>query len=428
MARDIDYLETLRRAMMGESPDMDAVKPVQDIERPIEVINEQSPERQMAGQVNEERLEDVNEEAMQPAVEPEVQAPQQGLDLNSEYLDLISKYKTQLDAPKEEAGINLADALAGAHNILNYSQGGDFKNIAMDNAAKQAKAQQATKANKLNTMSKLGDLMKGYKTASKKSGRADRWQAIPLVNKDGVTTMHRVNLDTGDKEEIGERGYSTRLKKDPITGEYFNQRDFAQGNLKPLTEKEKGVGAFGDLNPTQRKEMKDLREDFDKETADVRDSYDKIKGLTTKQINLAIKNPISASQLGAQVATIFENGRLTDEDVLRYTKRNGISDRVVDTLANLRDGTITKSKASEIKESLDVFNDILAAQISERALEKAQVMEQAYGIPANDLVKNVYSNYKEPTDVGPHGDIVKRKGKTYKWNPTVGKYQIYKGN
>ena len=96
----------------------------------------------------------------------------------------------------------------------------------------------------------------------------------------------------------------------------------------------------------------------------------------------------------------------------------------------MKGGTISGNKASDIRESLEVLNKILSAQISERALEKAGSMEQNYGIPAHDLVKNIYSNYREGSEKvitakeGKYGRFVTKGGKEYEYNPVKGKYQI----
>jgi hypothetical protein len=211
-------------------------------------------------------------------------------------------------------------------------------------------------------------------------------------------TLLRFNRQTGEFEDTGVKaGEKLKQYRDPKTGEikfYQERSGFAKGQ-EPKEESKEEQTFFETLTPVQRKDLKEVRSSFEKETKDSRASLDKLKGLSEKQIQDAIDNPISASQLGAQVATIFENGRLTDEDVLRYTRRQGIPDRVADSLVKLRAGTISDEKAADIKQSLDVFRAVLQEQITTRAMEKARILENAYGVPSSDVVPLIYPRYDE---------------------------------
>lgn len=232
-------------------------------------------------------------------------------------------------------------------------------------------------------------------------GDTANWRLVTLEDPDtGAPVTYRINPATGAKEAVGTRGFSTRLVKDPITGELIDPRKRLRTDKQEEDAKESkvGKGIFKDLTPNQRKEYNELRKSFDTETKDERASMDKIEGLSTKLAEEALTNPIAASALGAQVASIYESGRLTDEDVARYTRRQGISDRVADTLMNLRKGVITVDKAEDIKQALEVLKQTLETQISGRAMEKAKVMEEIYGIDAQKLVKGIYSNYKKPEE------------------------------
>ena len=126
--------------------------------------------------------------------------------------------------------------------------------------------------------------------------------------------------------------------------------------MKPKTEAEKKSMTFYEkLTKNQRKSVDASEVNFNSETKDVRESASKIAGLTDKQVDLATINDIAAGQIGAQVATIFENGRLTDEDVVRYTRRTAIVSRLKDLTEDMLNGTISKEKAKELKETLKVY-------------------------------------------------------------------------
>lgn len=185
------------------------------------------------------------------------------------------------------------------------------------------------------------------------------------------------------------------------------------------------------LTPKAEDHMTKLRGNFESETKDQRTSHAKIKALTDVQIDLATENEVAAAQLGAAVATIFENGRLTDEDVVRYTKRKSVVSRLQDLTEELSNGTILPEKAKEIKETLEIYKDALNKNISDRAMEKASALSPIANIQPEDLAPLIYGKFEKSKEAqpepstAPHGDQVTKDGKNYKWNPVVGKYQLF---
>lgn len=373
----------LQGEMQGMMPDSQKIpmEPINDIVEADNAPNDQ------------DRLKEMVKEYIKMRQEPQ-RFQDGGLSMEEKRekaLQELENYK-----PKEQklgTGDYLPDVFAGLHNVINYAQGSQQPNLKLNSIESAKKAFEKQEKERKENLEKKVKLYNDFIKGKDKQ----KWGLTTLEDPEtGEPKVFRVNPATGEKEEIGTRGYSNKLIKDPITGNYIDPRTILRGEKLEEKQSEKGKGTFGKLTPNQRKELKDLKSSFEKETLKVRDSYDKIKGLSDKQLELAINNPIAASQLGAQVATIFENGRLTDEDVVRYTRRQGIPDRIADTIINLKNGTISESKASEIKESLKVFEQVLQDQINRRALGKAKSMEENYGIPSKDLVKNVYPDYKAP--------------------------------
>ena len=141
MANDLErYLEELRRQ------NEEVVDPNMSVGAPAsEVDMIQSPQRrEVASEVNEAELEDVNQEAKSPYQETkEEQAP--SFDPNVEYLDLIKRYKEELDAPVKAAeGDEFMNYLTGIGQAASLIQAPGTKKMAAPKYwGDQQKAKQA---------------------------------------------------------------------------------------------------------------------------------------------------------------------------------------------------------------------------------------------------------------------------------------------
>jgi hypothetical protein len=228
------------------------------------------------------------------------------------------------------------------------------------------------------------------------SQKKDQYEILSLFDEDTKTTRYyKYNVNTGEQVEIGQRGYAPKYIDDPKTGDKFHAQT---GDVFDPTHKPgKSISDktyYQKLNPIQRKRYDILRKEFVTETKSVRAMAEKIEGLSTKQIDLAIKNPAAASQIGAQVATIFEEGRLTDEDVVRYTRRKGLPDRIADNILELSKGTISKDKAKDLKETLKVFKEVLYDIVNNKVTEKANVFAMDYGFDPQETATALYPKFK----------------------------------
>jgi hypothetical protein len=212
---------------------------------------------------------------------------------------------------------------------------------------------------------------------------------------------------------------------DPLTGQIIEVRP-GQGNVGVIAggakvqtsdEKESKVSAYQKMNPKERDYLnKDVTQKFQDETKPLRESLAKVDRVAEKATE-AVSNPIAAAQLGAEVATIFENGRLTDEDVLRYTRRKGIEDRFTDALEEAISGKITKEKAKLIQDTLRKYSSSSRELLSKEAHQKAKLFQERSTQPFNihDVSKLIYGDYKPPGSSSTNKTKVKNviTGKTF---------------
>ena len=210
----------------------------------------------------------------------------------------------------------------------------------------------------------------------------DRFQLSTMQNDKGESEVFRVNLDTGEKESLGTKGYAKGYVKDPNSGFLVNKQT---GRLLNLSGDSTNKTFFSALTPVQRSQFSNLRKGFLTESKPMRDAAAKVEGLISKQVDEAMVNSVAANQLGAQVASIYENGRLTDEDVLRYTRRTGIPDRIADMIKDLKHGTISADKAEDIKSALTVLREVVIDQVNTKAKERSDVFSSDWGLPSEDV-------------------------------------------
>lgn len=314
----------------------------------------------------------------------------------------------QPEVPEEDDSLSLLQRLAIAKSGAQIGQsiaGGvsgnfDAKTPALDMLEKFALAKQKAKDKK-----ELGG-----------SRRYQQMVTFDPVKKQNVIKLF--DTSTGETKDLDEvKGFATQFRADPITKELMalspgtstslgnvtgDKRAEQRKELEKLIEKKKEVDSrqvYQSLTPTDRGYVNDTRAEYLTETKDQRESLNKLKGLSELQVDEATTNQIAASQLGAQVATIFENGRLTDEDVLRYTRRQGIVSNLKDYTKLLSSGTIPKDKADEIKQSLRTYQKALKMALRDKALEKSKSLtnklETDYRKSPQVLGELVYSDFNE---------------------------------
>lgn len=248
---------------------------------------------------------------------------------------------------------------------------------------------------------------------------AKRYQQTRVFNpKTGQTEVRLFDTATGEVADPGLiAGYSNRFMTDPRTGEIIGltpstlSQQPAQitkptetevftddkGEIRELTGPQK---TYQNLNPNQRDKVGKLRNELATETKESREALAKLDGLSEKQIDLAANNPMAWSQLGAQTARLFEGGRLTDEDVVRYTRNKQLAARVAQTLNEWFDGTLTDVNANFLKQSLKVYKNVIQDTLSKRAIEKSKSMANIYpDIEPYNIAPMVYGNFNLPLDI-----------------------------
>lgn len=236
-----------------------------------------------------------------------------------------------------------------------------------------------------------------------------------------------INTKTGNeikKEEKVMRSYG-QIYTDPRTKEKFIRNidgSVQKVDAQTATDISKNKKIYNQFAQNERELIDKFTKEFASETKPVRESLSKVERISGKAID-AIDNPIAASQLGAEVATIFENGRLTDEDVKRYTRRLGITDRVEDALQSIYDGTINEEKAKLIQQTLRDYAKNTKLILSKKADEKSRAFQKRavddYKIEnVSPLIYGDYRNvgeerYKSPEVLAPN-EIKRRDKKTGK--------------
>lgn len=174
------------------------------------------------------------------------------------------------------------------------------------------------------------------------------------------------------------RQFQQTTQQGATKGQLISQSEFGSTRRQLLDRKlsaeqqaREGASDFEKLSKVSQDQFKTVESQFLKFTGDAQQQMSKIGGLKTLA-KTAQKSEQAASQLGAQVATMFESGRLTDEDVKRYTRRNALPSRIQDLMLNWTEGTISNTKAADLEIALDAFQGVLTEQVNRGALDAAK--------------------------------------------------------
>lgn len=257
----------------------------------------------------------------------------------------------------------------------------------------------------LNRLESLGKDVKDYQ--------------LTTLERDGIPYIYAVDKNNPEEMiEVGRRGYSPKFKTDPRTKDIIRTRAEgietvkrregpprgevaqamenvdAQGIADPQKQekaKKNEVNIIDKIeNPRQIDRYETFKDRFLKETVDTRTTIEGIKGLKN-QTDKALENEVVSGQLGASVARLFENGRLSNEDVARYTRSFSIPSRIANMAVQLLEGTLTEAKASEIKESLDVLTKSAQLAIKGRRDSLAKsVSTEIKGPSAQEIADSFY--------------------------------------
>jgi len=388
MANDIDYLKQLQAAMMGQAPEQEIEVPFapetaleQDMAQneatnALVEASEQDNAREVAQSLAQDQatpvateagINDANQQAKSQTLKTkEEMAPE--FNKKKEFQELYSRYKKQLDAPKDEGHWtdHLADMLAGAHNIVNTAQGGVSKNMTIDNAQKIDKARAGERANNMERVKGLMNMLKGGDAA----------------NKIYQTKSGLVQLD--------DQGKPVEVYKDPLADLYGKTREQSMDLRGKKFEEKK----------TQK-----VQDDAEKALQSLRktDSWkDAEKALSsTTEIELLLEDAYneggqSLAMIGPRIAKGIagEVGVLTEQDVTRYVKNPALVDGMMDTMAKIKDGRLTETSYENIKRLLGISKQAAQDKMQGAVSREAILLARREDIPVEDAMYYLDNSYK----------------------------------
>lgn len=192
-----------------------------------------------------------------------------------------------------------------------------------------------------------------------KQRRIDYTPVTLLEN--GVTNQYMVSKAPGPdgkliKKLIGERGYHEGFVKDEKTGLFRDKRELAAEH-QVLVLEAKLKHKINTVDKIDLPKDKEAITKFhgtlrsNKGYAEADDNLSKMDELSRK-VERAKTNPIAAAQLGAEIASMYEGGRLTDEDVVRYVKDKRLASIIMNYKEEILKGTFTADLAKKIGSEL----------------------------------------------------------------------------
>ena len=392
-------MDILKRALMGED---ELVKPpladpnaLQDAQSGAEMtqINEEAKSPNL--KTKPELVQDQVQQAAQKTVPGQLKDQKVGAGVQNpqdKLRETIAAYEKKMNAPQEDPGINLADALSGAHNIINYGQNRKLPMLKTDNAAKMKAVASQERSGKLNELQKLQGMYKQLQVGKGK-GAMTEFQKAQLAGRDKDRALkEKLGLlkdKKGGKESRPTKGDEAIDKKfaakyvDWNTGgkaDYeVNSKIFREA-IADLKSKDTDTGFLAGLGS----ELPGVR-------TDTRETEDKVR----KAINGMLR-----ATLGSQF-TEKEGERIFRQTFDPYASEESNVERMNMELAKLE-----KRK--------DAMVDMSTHYSKNRTLSGYE------GAP----VEAGQTDEVEAKSDAPHGDTVSRNGKNYKWNSIKQKYQL----
>lgn len=324
------------------------------------------------------------------------------------YKSLIDKAESMQNAPEKEVDwrSGLGDIAGGLHNILNYAQGSPQQNIKLGGMDAARSAEAAKKKAKLEGVQNLQNMYQKYmaiqeREAAKKDIAANRDSDMKFKRDVQKASLKEKQKDRDLKRELAKKTASA--KKTPKT--------------KYQETREKDIaGRFADLEgqlPTNK--------------ANIAKSKELIKALEDDRLDTG-----PGSKLAGDIGSFFS----TEESTLKQEL-----DSLAETAARAQlkaNGEVrpTDADVEGMKRAMFNMGNTEEANINKL---KEFIKQQEASINEYDQMKEVVDSGKgledfklEPTYVtkeseeskGPHGEVVNKNGKTYKWNPSVNKYQL----
>jgi hypothetical protein len=223
----------------------------------------------------------------------------------------------------------------------------------------------------------------GFKNSGSERSSQNRY--VTVQDPDGKVRSKLIDMNTGETiKELGLAGYALGSGIDPVTNMPY-QISKSDPSMQMMTRPTPGMtspkspsGATSDVGAENvpAKEEKDTYGSYRAKgiisPLEVRDFVNKDKegfeqqnapkmtimsGLDSVETlaNEATKNPNAAASLGGIIGSLFEPGKLTDEDAKRYVARLGLWNKAQDWMKEAATGTIKPERAEQIVQTANAY-------------------------------------------------------------------------
>lgn len=237
------------------------------------------------------------------------------------------------------------------------------------------------------------------------------------------------------------------IQKESLTPYQQKQLDFYNRSLELKEKQQEAINERQQRSFSQRDEDRQIKAEdrvykviSDYEKHPVVKELDK-QGISFDQADSLIDavesgNEIALGALGTKMARAMgEVGVLTDQDVKRYIQAQSLVQKAKDTYGRNFQGQLSEQTLKDIQDVTKKMKkgfDKKRGDLYDRYVKRAY---ENYGKKAGLSLEDIETRFALPslskkgqeTQQAPYGDTVEKNGKTYKWNPSVGKYQVVKG-
>lgn len=355
-------------------------------------------------------VQEINKEAESPYQQTKSERTAQAvkndeLSLQDKYKALMDQYEKEQKKEVEQPGVMdaLPDILTGLYNIGVRANPTGLRELKMPNSVEKARQRsQGQKAQKLqsidNTRKMVKDLMQlqnqqgkvknTYKVGDQIVERQDDGSFKPVFTApktEELTLQQKEETKAEAKAGAQERKENREerrlaVKALPKLNQKLKQIEAARKALNKYDKSlnpGKGTGFFQGMIPTTSKEGQSVQANFNKLALD-------------------------------EMATIFSGmSKAIDSDAER-----AFFEKTQPSMSN--DESVNRELLANLESRLIQNKKILESQIK-NITPKGELKED----PAKEVMES-----KPLAKPAPYGDVVTRKGRKYKWNPTAGKYQL----
>lgn len=319
-------------------------------------------------------------------------------------------------------------------NALTKQGATEVQNIKDLNKLKAEESAQASKSRleKLDTLLKMSTIAKNQKALSGSATSND--PTSPESQAAQAQTM-------GMMESLGIKFDPEKMKG--LSAETLASKNFTAGLRKTVnslaeTREARLTDKFGytkgqKFQDDARNVLKDMRQTEKWKLSEK--TLSEIPNLELLLDDAYKKGGQSLSMLGPKIAKGIagEVGVLTEQDVTRYVANPEVAQKLIDTLKKVTQGKISKTSYNNLKRLMDISKQAAQKKLDDAIDREAVLFSRRENIPYDDARQYLDNNFMkgdkvqpkvEAVSEAPYGDEVEKDGKVYKWNPSVGKYQI----